>query len=77
MHNDIYTIYRNVVKFWNRLCLINLKFKIALKGKVTWITSLKYILKSINKSLIISKIYDISTINKKLKDTFLDEYFEN
>ena len=72
-----YNIYCNVIKYWNCLCSINkdclvkealyLNFKIASKGKVTWISSVKYILQSINESMIISKIYYMHTIKKKLK----------
>ena len=81
-----YNIYCNVIKYWNRLCSINedclvnealyLSFKIASKGKVTWISSVKYILQLINESMIISKIYNMHTIKKKLKDLFLDQFFK-
>ena len=53
-----------------------LNFKIASKGKVTWTSSVKYILQSINESMIISKIYNMRTIKKKLKDLFLDQFFK-
>ena len=36
----------------------------------------EYILQSINESLIISKIYNMHTIKKKLKDLFLDQFFK-
>ena len=53
----------------------HLGLTISFNGKVTWMSSGKYILQAMNESLVISKIYNISKIFEKVKLVHLDGFY--
>ena len=75
----------NIITFWSRLCSVSddcsvkdafhLGLTISFNGKVTWMSSGKYILQAMNESLVISKIYNISKIFEKVKLVHLDGFY--